>query len=75
MLAILILNRDLKNINSVSAQIFLLSFKFRRAFKNIYKLLRPEGKALVSFLSYHLGFEAYLRLKEDPRFQPYLQVT
>lgn len=45
----------------------------RRAFKNIYKLLRPEGKGLIMFLSYHVGFEAYLRLKEDPRFQPYLE--
>ncbi|XP_072766149.1 juvenile hormone acid methyltransferase isoform X2 [Anoplolepis gracilipes] len=40
-------------------------------FKNIYKLLQPEGKALVMFLAYNIGFEAYIRLK--PRFQPYLE--
>ncbi|XP_011263582.2 juvenile hormone acid O-methyltransferase [Camponotus floridanus] len=45
----------------------------RYAFENIYKLLRPQGTALIMFLSHHIGFEAYLRLKEDPRFQPYLQ--
>ncbi|KAL6422166.1 hypothetical protein ACFW04_010893 [Cataglyphis niger] len=45
----------------------------RRAFENIYKLLRPGGKALVMFISYHMGFKAYIRLKENLQFQPYLQ--
>lgn len=26
------------------------------------------------FLGYHCGFEAYLRLKQNPRYQSYLQV-
>ncbi|KYM78453.1 Putative methyltransferase 235L [Atta colombica] len=44
-----------------------------RALQNIYKLLRPNGKALVMFLGYHSGFEAYLQLKQYPRYQSYLQ--
>ncbi|RLU22285.1 hypothetical protein DMN91_004563 [Ooceraea biroi] len=44
-----------------------------RAFQNTYKLLRPNGKALVMFLGYHFGFKAYLQLKQNPRYQPYLQ--
>ncbi|CAL1676818.1 unnamed protein product [Lasius platythorax] len=43
-----------------------------RAFENIHKLLRPKGKALIMFLGYHFGFEAYTRLKQNPRFKPYL---
>jgi len=52
--------------------IFLI--KFRRAFENIYKLLRPNGKALLMFLGYHSGFEAYVRLKQHPRYKSYLKV-
>ncbi|XP_012521864.1 juvenile hormone acid O-methyltransferase isoform X2 [Monomorium pharaonis] len=44
-----------------------------RAFDNIYKLLRPNGKALMMFIGHHCGFEAYLRLKQNPRYQFYLQ--
>lgn len=44
-----------------------------RALENIYKLLRPNGKALMMFLGYHCGFNAYLRLKQNPRYQSYLQ--
>ncbi|XP_077273752.1 juvenile hormone acid methyltransferase isoform X1 [Temnothorax americanus] len=44
-----------------------------RAFENIYKLLRPNGKALMMFLGYHCGFNAYLRIKQDPRYQSYVQ--
>ncbi|KAL6260400.1 hypothetical protein P5V15_007927 [Pogonomyrmex californicus] len=44
-----------------------------RAFKNIYKLLRPNGKALVMFLGFHCGFEAYIRLGQNPRYEFYLQ--
>lgn len=43
-----------------------------KAFQNIYKLLKPKGKAIIIFLSHHFGFEAYTRLKQNPRFQPYL---
>ncbi|KYN20793.1 PREDICTED: juvenile hormone acid O-methyltransferase-like [Trachymyrmex cornetzi] len=44
-----------------------------RALENIYKLLRPNGKALMMFIGYHSGFEAYLHLKQCPRYQSYLQ--
>ncbi|EGI57813.1 PREDICTED: uncharacterized protein LOC105153364 [Acromyrmex echinatior] len=44
-----------------------------RALQNMYKLLRPNGKALVMFLGHHSGFEAYLQLKQYPRYQSYLQ--
>ncbi|KAM0735897.1 Juvenile hormone acid O-methyltransferase [Formica fusca] len=59
--------------NAVSFYCLHWCIDLRRAFENIYKLLRPEGKALVMFIAYHMGFEAYTRLKQNPRFQPYLQ--
>ncbi|XP_066601295.1 juvenile hormone acid O-methyltransferase [Prorops nasuta] len=43
------------------------------AFENIYKLLRPGGKALLMFLGYNDGFDAYVRLHENPRYQPYMK--
>ncbi|KAI4489447.1 hypothetical protein M0802_011119 [Mischocyttarus mexicanus] len=45
----------------------------RLAFENIYKLLRPGGKALIMFLAYNNGFDAYIRIHENPLFQPYMQ--
>ncbi|XP_011871884.1 PREDICTED: uncharacterized protein LOC105564253 [Vollenhovia emeryi] len=44
-----------------------------RAFENIYKLLQPNGKALVMFAGYHCGFNAYLLLKQNPRYESYLE--
>lgn len=44
-----------------------------RAFDNVYKLLRQNGKAIMMFIGQHFGFEAYLRLKQNPRYQSYLQ--
>lgn len=49
--------------------------RFRRAFDNIYKLLQPEGKALVMFLAWNDGFDAYMRVYENPRYKPYMQVS
>ncbi|XP_076766733.1 juvenile hormone acid methyltransferase [Xylocopa sonorina] len=43
-----------------------------RAFDNIYKLLRPGGKALVMFLAWNNGFDAYTKVYENPRFRPYI---
>ncbi|KAI4492376.1 hypothetical protein M0804_002167 [Polistes exclamans] len=45
----------------------------RLAFENIFKLLRPGGKALIMFLAYNDGFDAYVRIHENPRYQPYMQ--
>lgn len=46
----------------------------RRAFENIYKLLRPEGKALVMLLAWNDGFDAYTKMRENPRYKPYMEV-
>ncbi|KAG7213902.1 hypothetical protein KM043_003104 [Ampulex compressa] len=45
----------------------------RQAFANIYKLLRAGGKALVMFLGSNNGFDAYVKLHENPRYRPYMQ--
>ncbi|KAK0179618.1 hypothetical protein PV327_005356 [Microctonus hyperodae] len=42
---------------------------------NIHQLLRPGGHGLVMFISYHIGYEAYKRLQNNPRFKPYLEDT
>ncbi|XP_034173702.1 juvenile hormone acid methyltransferase isoform X1 [Osmia lignaria lignaria] len=44
-----------------------------RAFENVYKLLRPGGKALIMFLAWNNGFDAYVKLHENPRYKPYMQ--
>ncbi|KAK1116776.1 hypothetical protein K0M31_018058 [Melipona bicolor] len=44
----------------------------RIAFENIYNLLKPEGSALVMFLAWNNGFDAYIKLSEDPRFKSYM---
>ncbi|KAL6260558.1 hypothetical protein P5V15_008079 [Pogonomyrmex californicus] len=48
-------------------------YDLSRAFENIFKLLRPNGKALVMFLGSHCFFEAYVRLSQNPRYEFYLQ--
>lgn len=53
----------------------LIIVKFRRAFENVYKLLRPGGKALIMFLAWNNGFDAYVKLHENPRYKPYMQVA
>ncbi|XP_017755919.1 PREDICTED: juvenile hormone acid O-methyltransferase [Eufriesea mexicana] len=45
----------------------------RRAFENVYKLLRPGGKALVMFLAWNDGFDAYVRVHENPRYKAYME--
>ncbi|KAG7197711.1 hypothetical protein KM043_014471 [Ampulex compressa] len=45
----------------------------RQAFANIYKLLRVGGKALVTLISSHSCFDAYVRVYENPRYRPYMQ--
>ncbi|XP_057326667.1 juvenile hormone acid O-methyltransferase [Microplitis mediator] len=45
----------------------------RLALKNIHQLLRPGGRALVMFLSYNNGFDAYKRLQRNPRYKPYME--
>ncbi|XP_029160093.1 juvenile hormone acid O-methyltransferase-like [Nylanderia fulva] len=58
--------------NIISFYTMHWTYDICKAFQNIYKLLRPEGKALIMFLAHHFGFEAYTRLQEHPQFQPYL---
>ncbi|KAL6260557.1 hypothetical protein P5V15_008078 [Pogonomyrmex californicus] len=48
-------------------------YDLSRAFENIFKLLRPNGKGLVMFLGYHCLFEAYMRISQNPRYEFYLQ--
>ncbi|KOC63506.1 Biotin biosynthesis bifunctional protein BioHC [Habropoda laboriosa] len=45
-----------------------------QAFENIYKLLRPGGKALVMFLAWNDGFDAYMKIHENPQYKPYMEV-
>ncbi|CAK9795096.1 Juvenile hormone acid O-methyltransferase [Anthophora quadrimaculata] len=44
-----------------------------QAFENIYKLLRPGGKALVMFLAWNDGFDAYMKVHENPQYKPYME--
>lgn len=46
----------------------------RKAFDNIYKLLRPGGKGLFMLLSWNDGFDVYKKLYANPRYRPYMQV-
>ncbi|XP_031369307.1 juvenile hormone acid O-methyltransferase [Apis dorsata] len=48
---------------------------FRKAFDNIYKLLRPGGKGLFMLLSWNDGFDVYKKLYANPRYRPYMQDT
>ncbi|XP_011634396.1 juvenile hormone acid O-methyltransferase-like isoform X1 [Pogonomyrmex barbatus] len=48
-------------------------YDLSRAFENIFKLLRPNGKALVTFFGFHGMFEAFIRLSQNPRYEFYLQ--
>ncbi|XP_014471981.1 PREDICTED: juvenile hormone acid O-methyltransferase-like [Dinoponera quadriceps] len=45
----------------------------RRVFGNIYKLLRPNGRALVEFIAHHGAFECYYKLKRNAQYEPYMQ--
>lgn len=47
----------------------------RQAFENIYKLLRPGGRALVEFIAHHDSFESYHEMKKNPQYEPYMRVT
>ncbi|KAL6260554.1 hypothetical protein P5V15_008075 [Pogonomyrmex californicus] len=49
------------------------AYDLSHAFENIFKLLRPNGKALVTFLEYHIVYEVYIRLSQKPRYEFYLQ--
>ncbi|XP_076672354.1 juvenile hormone acid methyltransferase [Andrena cerasifolii] len=42
-------------------------------FENVYKLLRPGGKALVMFLGWNDGFDAYERLAKYPQYKSYME--
>ncbi|EFN83053.1 Uncharacterized protein yxbB [Harpegnathos saltator] len=44
----------------------------KRAFRNIYKLLRPGGKALIEFMAHHDSFESYREMKKEPQYEPYM---
>ncbi|XP_035723664.1 juvenile hormone acid O-methyltransferase-like isoform X2 [Vespa mandarinia] len=59
--------------NAVSFYCLHWCHNTRLAFENIFKLLRPGGKALIMFLAYNDGFDAYVRIHENPRYQPYMQ--
>ncbi|CAB0043894.1 unnamed protein product [Trichogramma brassicae] len=45
----------------------------RQVFDNIYQMLRPGGKSLVLFLAHNTGFESYLKLHKDPKYNPYMK--
>ncbi|XP_014213268.1 juvenile hormone acid O-methyltransferase-like [Copidosoma floridanum] len=44
----------------------------RKAFENIYQILRPGGRGLVLFLAYNDGFDSYLRIAEVPQYKSYM---
>ncbi|CAK9820953.1 Juvenile hormone acid O-methyltransferase [Anthophora plagiata] len=44
-----------------------------QAFENIYKLLQLGGKALVMFLAWNDGFDAYMKVHENPQYKPYME--
>ncbi|XP_046475021.1 juvenile hormone acid O-methyltransferase-like [Neodiprion pinetum] len=45
----------------------------RKAFENIFTLLRPGGSTLLVFLANNPGFKAYETLAAMPRYQPYMK--
>ncbi|XP_043470529.1 juvenile hormone acid O-methyltransferase-like [Leptopilina heterotoma] len=45
----------------------------RRAYENIYQLLQPGGKVVITFLTFNSGFQAYLKLSEDPKYKSYMK--
>ncbi|KAG7197702.1 hypothetical protein KM043_014462 [Ampulex compressa] len=45
----------------------------RQAFKNIYKLLQPGGKAVIMLISSHDCYDAYIRMYENPQYRPYME--
>ncbi|XP_011313472.1 uncharacterized protein, partial [Fopius arisanus] len=45
----------------------------RQALTNIYKLLRPGGKAIFMTITHHVIYDVYLEQEKDPRFSPYMQ--
>ncbi|XP_050334313.1 juvenile hormone acid O-methyltransferase-like [Bactrocera neohumeralis] len=45
-----------------------------KALQNIYKLLRPGGKAIILTISHHMIYDMYPEQEKDPRFAPYMQV-
>ncbi|XP_023245717.1 juvenile hormone acid O-methyltransferase-like [Copidosoma floridanum] len=44
----------------------------RRAFENIYQILRPGGRALVLYVAYHKIFDCYLRIAQMSQYKPYM---
>ncbi|XP_003708425.1 juvenile hormone acid methyltransferase [Megachile rotundata] len=59
--------------NALSFYCFHWCHNTWRAFENVYKLLRPGGKALIMFLAWNNGFDAYTKLHENPRYKPYME--
>ncbi|XP_033226000.1 juvenile hormone acid O-methyltransferase-like [Belonocnema kinseyi] len=45
----------------------------RCAYENIFKLLRPGGRVIVTFLTYNDGFKAYLKTSENPVYKSYMK--
>ncbi|XP_039964257.1 juvenile hormone acid O-methyltransferase-like [Bactrocera tryoni] len=45
----------------------------QKALQNIYKLLRPGGKAIILTISHNAIYDMYLEQEKDPRFSPYMQ--
>ncbi|XP_049315230.1 juvenile hormone acid O-methyltransferase-like [Bactrocera dorsalis] len=45
----------------------------QKALQNIYKLLRPGGKAIIVTISHHMIYDMYPEQEKDPRFAPYMQ--
>ncbi|XP_011309376.1 lovastatin nonaketide synthase-like [Fopius arisanus] len=45
----------------------------KQVLKNIYKLLRPGGKAIILTISHHMIYDMYPEQENDPRFAPYVK--
>lgn len=46
---------------------------FRQAISNIYKLLKPNGTCLLTFLISNPIFDVYLKLSEKEKFSSYMK--
>lgn len=61
--------------NLASDFVTIRLIQFRRTFENVYKLLQPGGKALLMFLGWNDGFDAYERLAKYPQYKSYMEVS
>lgn len=43
--------------------------------ENMFALLRPGGRGLIVFLSYHYIFDIYLNQQQNKKYSSYLQVS